>query len=505
MMRVLLRNSTQPSAEKESTVDYGNKLKNLLCFLKCEVEGEERLQLARNRMNIEFNNSNLKSKKKQNLDDAVPSASSLFSGDMTKRQLRCVFCDKAHDSKDCFLAQNWYLEKKKEAISIKKMCYVCFKGNHKEKTANQKSSVLDQLSICGTIPRIKKGLWNKELREKKIWIADYGEGTPEIELLIGADFSGQLFTELIHKLECGLIAYETYLGWITISRSSNYISSTSQSSATESIIMLTHSEKIEHFWDLELLGIKKPTEKTSREEVAKFFNNTLSTDLDGLYMMKLTWTDNSSLPDNKKLAEKRLLATTSKLISSGRYSDIKIQFSEVGKMRKSLKRRLVFGLSYSPFLLGAVINNLLENCPQEYRAVAEILKKCFCVDICVTSVDTEEELSEFVQIATDLMKLGSFELRGWENTSKDADSVPSSVLGLLWDRKDLLFCDTSHTDTECEPMSRRNVLSCIQKVFDPIGFTSPVTIVPKLLLQETWRKKLGWDEGLSEQAEKKFR
>ncbi|GFW42022.1 DUF1758 domain-containing protein [Trichonephila clavipes] len=113
------------------------------------------------------------------------------------------------------------------------------------------------------------------------------------------------------------------------------------------------------------------------------------------------------------------------------------------------------------------------------------------MDNCVTSVDTEE-LSEFVNGATELMKLGCFELKGWENTSKDADSVPSPVLGLLWDRKEgLLFCDTSHINTACEPMSRRNVFSCIQKVFDPIGFTCPVTIVPKLLLQETWRKKIG--------------
>ncbi|GFX32598.1 integrase catalytic domain-containing protein [Trichonephila clavipes] len=77
--------------------------------------------------------------------------------------------------------------------------------------------------------------------------------------------------------------------------------------------------------------------------------------------------------------------------------------------------------------------------------------------------------------------------------------------GLLWDRKeDLLFCDTSHIDTAGERMFRRNVLSCIQKVFDLIGFTCPVTIVPKLLLQETWREKIGWDERLPMHAEKKM-
>ncbi|GFQ86155.1 hypothetical protein TNCT_22661 [Trichonephila clavata] len=89
------------------------------------------------------------------------------------------------------------------------------------------------------------------------------------------------------------------------------------------------------------------------------------------------------------------------------------------------------------------------------------------MDNCVTSVDTE--LSEFVNGATELMKLRSFELKRMGKTSKDADSAQSHVLGLLWEvKEDLLFCDTSHIDTACEPMFRRNVLSCIQKVFDPI-------------------------------------
>ncbi|GFY54873.1 putative tick transposon [Trichonephila inaurata madagascariensis] len=154
------------------------------------------------------------------------------------------------------------------------------------------AKVLDQLSICAQILRLKKGLWNKELREKKIWIADYGEGSPEIELLIGADFCGQLFTGLIHKLEYGLIAWEIYLGWVLMGRTSNNIKSTSRSSVTITITIFTHSEKIEHFWDLELLRIKEPTEKTSREEVVvKFFNDTLFTDFDGCYMFSKSWED----------------------------------------------------------------------------------------------------------------------------------------------------------------------------------------------------------------------
>ncbi|GFY42138.1 integrase_H2C2 domain-containing protein [Trichonephila inaurata madagascariensis] len=390
--------------ENELTGGYGNKLKNLLCLLKSEVKGEESLQLAKSGMKFEFNNGNLKRKKKQILDERVPTASNLFSGGMTKRQLHCVFCDKSHESKDCFLAQNWSLDKKKESISNKKVCCACFKRSHRARESSCKRSsiqtihaimcfelpankrdfnkcetidssnvlmskecseavllqtifvnigvnrkqksiralidissqnlhilkrtaeklglvpVLDQLFICGKIARVKRGLWNKELREKKIWIADYGEGSPEIELLIGAGFCGPIFTELIHKLECGLIAYETYLGWVLMGRTSNVIKCKSQLSVAESITMLPHCEKIEHFWDLELLGIKEP--KISREEeVVKLFNDTLSTDFDGRYMMRLPWTDNSSLPDNKNIAGKKTTFDNIKTHLSGRYSD----------------------------------------------------------------------------------------------------------------------------------------------------------------------------------------
>ncbi|GFY06302.1 integrase catalytic domain-containing protein [Trichonephila clavipes] len=57
LMKVWLRNPTQSSAENELTGDYGNKLKNLLCFLKREIEGEDRLQLAKNGMKFEFSKS----------------------------------------------------------------------------------------------------------------------------------------------------------------------------------------------------------------------------------------------------------------------------------------------------------------------------------------------------------------------------------------------------------------------------------------------------------------
>ncbi|GFX84797.1 DUF5641 domain-containing protein [Trichonephila clavipes] len=40
--------------------------------------------------------------------------------------------------------------------------------------------------------------------------------------------------------------------------------------------------------------------------------------------------------------------------------------------------------------------------------------------------------------------------------------------------------------------------------FDPIGFTCPVTLVPKLILQDCWREKINWDTELPDILGKEF-
>ncbi|GFV13687.1 integrase catalytic domain-containing protein [Trichonephila clavipes] len=54
-------------------------------------------------------------------------------------------------------------------------------------------------------------------------------------------------------------------------------------------------------------------------------------------------------------------------------------------------------------------------------------------------------------------------------------------------------------------MQKRVLLSVINSVYDPIGFTAPALLLPKLLMQEAWREKIGWDEGLPVEREHKYR
>jgi len=56
-----------------------------------------------------------------------------------------------------------------------------------------------------------------------------------------------------------------------------------------------------------------------------------------------------------------------------------------------------------------------------------------------------------------------------------------------------------------ETFSKRTLLSTVQKIFDPLEFLIPSMIVPKLVLQETWIRKLDWVEPLPEEITLKFK
>lgn len=45
-------------------------------------------------------------------------------------------------------------------------------------------------------------------------------------------------------------------------------------------------------------------------------------------------------------------------------------------------------------------------------------------------------------------------------------------------------------------VTKRNILSGINQVFDPLGLVSPCVILIKILLQSLWLEKITWDEML---------
>ncbi|GFS57548.1 putative pro-pol polyprotein [Trichonephila clavipes] len=149
-------------------------------------------------------------------------------------------------------------------------------------------------------------------------------------------------------------------------------------------------------------------------------------------------------------------------------------YDNEGNIQTYRHSRVAFGVTSSPFFLMAVINyHLLKESVKE-RYSEEFLKKLqdsFYVDNCVTSVQNNAELRIFVESATNVMKEGMFDLRGWESSDIPSESTTSLVLGLIWDKNS----DTLEIDSESlkfdekEKITKRKILSLVSRVFDPIG------------------------------------
>ncbi|GBM79729.1 hypothetical protein AVEN_27373-1 [Araneus ventricosus] len=120
---------------------------------------------------------------------------------------------------------------------------------------------------------------------------------------------------------------------------------------------------------------------------------------------------------------------------------------------------------------------------------------------------------KFIHESQEILSPARFNLRGWEytpfekNESDLTETKTVPVLGLKWEiENDTLSIDLRDLDPNAEdqPVTKRIILSTVHKIFDPIGFTCPATLMPKLLLQECWKLKLSWDTDLPSWMAKKF-
>nr|XP_015904936.2 uncharacterized protein LOC107437449 [Parasteatoda tepidariorum] len=120
--------------------------------------------------------------------------------------------------------------------------------------------------------------------------------------------------------------------------------------------------------------------------------------------------------------------------SIGVVSDIKksfLQFSVVNEDRDFLRflwwedfekkkfkifrhKRVIFGLTRSPFLSSAVINAILDAGPSDIKDTADCLKKSFYVDNSIPSVPSQHKLGKLISESTQLLHSACFDLRAWE-------------------------------------------------------------------------------------------
>ncbi|CAB0044667.1 unnamed protein product [Trichogramma brassicae] len=67
------------------------------------------------------------------------------------------------------------------------------------------------------------------------------------------------------------------------------------------------------------------------------------------------------------------------------------------------------------------------------------------------------------------------------------------------------FAGVAVPDVSKPRRSKREVLSALATIFDPCGWLAPTTLTVKLLIQDMWRARLGWDDELPELLAQRWR
>ncbi|XP_041631681.2 uncharacterized protein [Drosophila kikkawai] len=180
---------------------------------------------------------------------------------------------------------------------------------------------------------------------------------------------------------------------------------------------------------------------------------------------------------------------------------------------------VTYGLAPSPFLAVRVLKQLAEDHRHEFPAAAHALLHDAYVDDIPTGCNSFDELMILKNELIQLLDKAQFKLRKWSSNSwrllkslpeedrcyepiqllnKSAADSPIKILGIQWNPgKDVMYLNIKECDPTISP-TKRELLSQLSRIYDPLGLVAPVTVLFKLIFQESWTSVLQWDDPIPE-------
>lgn len=78
-------------------------------------------------------------------------------------------------------------------------------------------------------------------------------------------------------------------------------------------------------------------------------------------------------------------------------------------------------------------------------------------------------------------------------TCKEGESV--KTLGLLWNPvNDVFMFRVSPFKMSSQLPTKRQIMSDVARLFDPLEYLGPTVVIAKLVMQQLWKEKVGWDD-----------
>ncbi|XP_055633093.1 uncharacterized protein LOC129773505 [Toxorhynchites rutilus septentrionalis] len=169
-------------------------------------------------------------------------------------------------------------------------------------------------------------------------------------------------------------------------------------------------------------------------------------------------------------------------------------------------KTVTYGTASAPYLATRVLKQLAKDEEQNYPLASRATLVDFYMDDFVSGTSTIYEAIELQNQMDSMFKSAGMQLRKWAcNSSEILKYIPennraleSSVdldkdksiktLGLHWEPMTdrLKYMIQLEPDDVTQPITKRTTLSCIARIFDPLGLVGPVVVTAKIFMQILW-------------------
>ncbi|XP_072380728.1 uncharacterized protein [Diabrotica undecimpunctata] len=174
---------------------------------------------------------------------------------------------------------------------------------------------------------------------------------------------------------------------------------------------------------------------------------------------------------------------------------------------------VTYGTTSAPYLAIKCLQTLAQEHINSFPLASQTILKDFYVDDLLTGSNSISELIQTCQEVSFILNSAGFPLRKWtsnnpnvlQTISSNDDSLAilklgqndaSKTLGIYWySQLDILkYSINKNIYPLTSSLTKRQVLSDIAQIYDPLGLISPCIILGKIMIQKLWSLNMAWDE-----------
>ncbi|GFS66519.1 integrase catalytic domain-containing protein [Trichonephila clavipes] len=166
---------------------------------------------------------------------------------------------------------------------------------------------------------------------------------------------------------------------------------------------------------------------------------------------------------------------------------------------------VTYGTTSAPFLATRTLKQLALDEAENFPLGSSVVMSDMYIDDVLTGAETLLEAKELKNQLINIFAKGCMVLHKWCGNNTElievsenydfSDSSEIKVLGVYWNPTHDCFSFRIKINLH-ELNTKRDVLSTIARIYDPLGLLGPVVAKAKIFLQKLWMLKIDWTDFL---------